>query len=72
MVWRDLYVLAHFCPTNPFTMNPIAFIAFLMGINSTPVPARSNQADEPKKPETVQPAPDKAHGAPKRGGWDRN
>ncbi|MBL7955384.1 MAG: hypothetical protein JNJ91_10120 [Flavobacteriales bacterium] len=53
-------------------MNPIAFIAFLMGINSTPVPARSNQADEPKKPETVQPAPDKAHGAPKRGGWDRN
>lgn len=53
-------------------MNTIAFLAFLMGINSAPAPVRPNRADGPQKPDTVQRTPEKPYRAPKRGGWDRN
>ncbi len=53
-------------------MNPLAFIAFLVGIQGTP--AQQAPTQQPEQP-TVQkptPKPGKEVGAPKRGGWDRN
>lgn len=52
-------------------MDPITFIAFLIGINSS-APATTRPA-EPKKPQAEKQKPaHKEHGTVKRGGWDRN
>ncbi len=53
-------------------MNPIAILAFLMGINSTPPPP---PADVQEKQRTEQgPSEPKPQGGQKkaRGGWDYN
>lgn len=52
-------------------MNPIAFIAFLVGINTTP-PSQPKNQEQKKGTEQPQPKPAGEVGAPKRGGWDRN
>jgi len=53
-------------------MNPIAFMAFLVGINSTPPAPPPTVAEQKQKVEKPQPKPGKGGGAQKRGGWDHN
>lgn len=53
-------------------MHPIAFIAFLMGINGTSAPGPCPAQNKIKDVQTAQPTPQKPPTTPKRGGWDRN
>ncbi|MCB9182447.1 MAG: hypothetical protein H6591_00905 [Flavobacteriales bacterium] len=53
-------------------MNPIAFIAFLVGINSTPPAPQACPLKEQTFKETAKPASDQAKPKCGRGGWDYN
>lgn len=57
-------------------MNPIAFIAFLVGISGAPATTPTRPVEQQKavtvaKPTTAQPCTPKG-GMGERGGWDRN
>lgn len=71
MVWCRARDRSTFGPSDQHTMNPIAFIAFLVGINTTP-PSQPKNQEQKKGTEQPQPKPAGEVGAPKRGGWDRN
>jgi hypothetical protein len=53
-------------------MNPIAFIAFLMGINTTTPPTKPAPTELEQQQAKPKPGTDKESGGAKRGGWDRN
>ncbi len=55
-------------------MNPIAFIAFLVGINSSPPTPPSTAAQQKQNVEEPRPKPQPDAGRPKvhGGGWDAN
>lgn len=56
-------------------MNPVAFVAFLMGINTTapaPKPALNNEQPGVASAQAVKQPAAKVPGTLKRGGWDRN
>ncbi|MCC6541352.1 MAG: hypothetical protein IT225_03950 [Flavobacteriales bacterium] len=53
-------------------MNPIAFLAFLMGITAPTPPTKTTPPDQEQQLEKPKPGPDKGQITLKRGGWDRN
>lgn len=68
---RDASSSTFGAPNNQ-NMNPIAFIAFLMGINTTTPPAKPAASEQEQHQEKPTQGKDKGNGHPKRGGWDRN
>lgn len=54
------------------TMTPIAFLAFVFGMNATAPKAPPLATEQKPKVEKPQPQPAKDAGAAKRGGWDGN
>lgn len=79
VVWRTPCAAPHFWPvgtTNKtHVMNPVAFVAFLMGINTTapaPKPAVNNEQPGVATAQPVKQPAANVPGTLKRGGWDRN